>query len=353
MGDSEKKKSSIQGTLLMLDDANPHVAVPVQAIRDGEVIVTALSDEGGRYQLLDLKPGRYQIRCQVLGGYVYYEKSGNGRKWRYEQMRERGREKAGNQVGHRKSSLPHPGAVSPAKHTSLGDTLTIKPRKILENIDFRFAPFKKGMWKTYTYLDGLASNDVRAIYCDSDGVMWFGTEGGVSRYDGKEFATFTTNDGLPHNEVWAICGAPDGVLWLGTKGGISRYDGKKFTNFTTEDGLANNYVTAIHADPDGTIWFGTGGLGVAGSGISRYDGKKFVNFTMKDGLAHNTVSSIYRAPDGMVWFGTFGGGVSRYDGSEFQNFTPKDGLAGYSVSVVHGNPDGTMWFGTWFCGVSR
>jgi len=71
-------KASIKGILLMLDDATPHVAVPVQAIRDGEVMATTLSDGRGRYRLIDLEPGQYQVRCQVLGGYVYYggEKGG-------------------------------------------------------------------------------------------------------------------------------------------------------------------------------------------------------------------------------------------------------------------------------------
>ena len=63
---------SIEGTLLMLDNATPHVAGPVQAIRDGEVIATTLSNEGGRYQFVNLKPGVCQVRCHVLGGYVYY-----------------------------------------------------------------------------------------------------------------------------------------------------------------------------------------------------------------------------------------------------------------------------------------
>lgn len=63
---------SIQGTLMMLDNSTPHVAVPVQAIRDGKVAATVLSDENGKYRFVDLKPGRYQVRCQVLGGYMYY-----------------------------------------------------------------------------------------------------------------------------------------------------------------------------------------------------------------------------------------------------------------------------------------
>ena len=67
-----EKMTSIEGTLLMMDDTTPHVAVPVQAIQDGKVISTTLSDERGKYLFIGLKPGRYQLRCHVLSGYVYY-----------------------------------------------------------------------------------------------------------------------------------------------------------------------------------------------------------------------------------------------------------------------------------------
>jgi len=63
---------SIEGTLLMLDDVTPHVAVPVQAIHSGKVVATTLSNEDGEYSFVNLKSGAYQVRCQILGGYVYY-----------------------------------------------------------------------------------------------------------------------------------------------------------------------------------------------------------------------------------------------------------------------------------------
>ena len=67
---SSEDHVSIEGTLLMLDDTTPHVVVPVQAIRDGEVVATMLSDLTGKYSFADLEPGSYQLRCHVLEGYV-------------------------------------------------------------------------------------------------------------------------------------------------------------------------------------------------------------------------------------------------------------------------------------------
>jgi serine phosphatase RsbU (regulator of sigma subunit)/ligand-binding sensor domain-containing protein len=306
---------SIEGTLLMLDDKTPHVAVVVQAIRGGKPVATVLSDEGGKYQLINLKPGTYQVRCYTLNGYLYYGKD----------------------------------RPTDASHAA---SLQVRSGSTLKDVDFRFAPFKKGTWKTYTYLDGLGDNHISDIYRDPDGVMWFGTTGGVSRYDGKEFVNLTTKDGLAHNYVFTIHRDPDGVMWFGTYGGgVSRYDGREFVNFTTEDGLAHHMIMCIHQDPDGVMWFG-GGL-LSEGGVSRYDGKEFVNLTTEDGLAANNVHAIHRDPDGVMWFATWFGGVSRYDGKEWVNLTTEDGLAGDTVHAMHRDADGVMWFGTVGGGVSR
>ena len=358
-----KETGSIEGTILMLDDTTPLMSVPVQAIflgKDnvlGRPIATTLSDEKGKYKLTNLIPGRYQIRCQVMDGYVYYKSSSS----------DEGMEEWQAAIGE-----------------EVGEILQVEEDETLSGIDFRIAPFKKGTWNNYTYFaDGLMNNAVLAIHREPDGVMWFGTGkplgsslegGGVfrgvyperSRRDGKEFLNLTTKDGLVNNRVNANHRDPDGILWFGTEGGISRYDGEKFVNFTTKDGLAHNTVFTIHRDPNGVLWFGTkGGVsrGVypfdklkAGTELMRRDGKAFVNLTIKDGLMHNWVNDIHSDPDGVMWFATgdiwVGGGVSRYDGKTFVNFTTKDGLASIHVYTIHSGPDGTLWFGT-NIGVSR
>ena len=269
-----KEAISIEGKLMMLDDTTPHVAVPVQAIRNGEVIEGALSDGNGRYRFANLKPGRYQVRCYVVyvskpvlipGEYVYYTESED----------------------------------NPVVDASQATTLHLELGKTCNDIDFRFAPFKKGIWKHFDTYDGSANNSVFAIHQDPDGIMWFGTGShlddgnGVFRYDGKDFVNFTTDDGLVDNTVFAIHRDQSGVLWFGTGRGVSVYatnngrlrltDGKSFQNFTVKDGLVSNYVYSIYQASDGVLWFGTGG------GVSRYDGKGFVNFTTKDGLSFQSV----------------------------------------------------------------
>jgi len=226
-----------------------------------------------------------------------------------------------------------------------GEILHIEPNKLLSNINFRFAQFKKGTWKNYNYLDGLGGNNVEAIYRASDGTLWFALwSGGISKYDGKEFTTFTSLDGLANNLVYDIHQTPDGTLWFGTYYGISRYDGEKFVTLTTRDGLASNNVCIIYQDRDDMLWFGT-----LDGGVSHYDGKGFVNFTTEDGLASNGVRTIHQEPDGSLWFGT-GLGVTRYDGNEFINFTNGE-LPNEFIWAIHRDQNGAMWIGTMGFGV--
>ncbi len=66
----------------------------------------------------------------------------------------------------------------------------------------------------YDTRDGLAGSVVYDAIQDKEGFMWFATENGLSRFDGKNFKTFTTKDGLPDNEVLKLFLDSKGRLWI-------------------------------------------------------------------------------------------------------------------------------------------
>jgi len=66
-----------------------------------------------------------------------------------------------------------------------------------------------------------------AIAIDSAGNKWFGTNGGLLKFDGNKWTKYTTSDGLVQNQVTAIMIDKKGVLWCGTNGGISKFYGNK------------------------------------------------------------------------------------------------------------------------------
>lgn len=303
-GQSQTDPTSIVGTIFMPvpDHTTPHVAVLVQAVRDGEVVDTTLSNAAGRFMFANLKPGQYQVRCQTPAGYVY----------------------------------PVEGETHPV---AVGDTL---------QVHFHLSPFKKGTWKHYDTLDGLADNDVTAIYRTSDGVMWFGTDGGgVSVYDGERFETFTTQDGLASNFVRSIYSTDDTTIWFATQGGVSRYDSARrndkmaFTNLRKKEGLVHDDVRTIYQTADGMLWFGTAG------GVSRYNGKAFVNMTEEDGLARDHIYAIYQTSDDVLWFAIHGSGVFGYNGEEIiKRLTEENGLVSSHVYSIYVTSDNKLWFGT-------
>ena len=70
--------------------------------------------------------------------------------------------------------------------------------------------------------DGLAGNIVYSIAQQPDGIYWFGTNKGLSRFDGKNWHNWNIHNGLAGNDVYAIAIAPNGDIWVGTRGGVTR-----------------------------------------------------------------------------------------------------------------------------------
>src|SRR4051812_47095116 len=66
----------------------------------------------------------------------------------------------------------------------------------------------------YNIKEGLAGSTVYCSVQDKDGFMWFGTETGLSRFDGTSFKNYTTADGLTDNEILKMFCDSKGRLWL-------------------------------------------------------------------------------------------------------------------------------------------
>jgi ligand-binding sensor domain-containing protein/two-component sensor histidine kinase len=78
--------------------------------------------------------------------------------------------------------------------------------------------------RVYTVSEGLAHNHINRIRQDSRGFLWFATDGGLSRFDGREFTRYTVADGLPHPWVNDLIEARDGTWWVATDGGVVQFN---------------------------------------------------------------------------------------------------------------------------------
>ncbi len=195
-------------------------------------------------------------------------------------------------------------------------------------------------FSSYAKQQGLNNNVIRCMLQDANGNFWFGTDGGVSRFDGKYFTHFTVNEGLTNNVIYSLLEDSKGIFWFGTEDGICKYDGITFTNYTKNEGLLNTIIRSIFEDSKGNIWIGTDG------GVCKFDGKYFLHYTISEGLANNEVYAIFEDHSQNMWFGTYGGGVSKFDGTQFANYTIKEGLVNNRIWSIIEDRNENICFAT-------
>ena len=191
------------------------------------------------------------------------------------------------------------------------------------------------------------------IFEDNSGNLWIGTDyAGALKYskdgDFENIQNLTTRDGMAANWVIRIYEDKQGNMWFCTSKGVSRYNGSEFTHFTTHDGLGSNHVSAIFQDAMGKLWFG----GWEGGGLTCYDGDVFRRYTNADGLVDDRVICITEDDENNLWIGT-STGLGCYDGKSFRNYTTEDGLLGGFVQRITQDSRGNLWIATLGSGVSR
>jgi ligand-binding sensor domain-containing protein/serine phosphatase RsbU (regulator of sigma subunit) len=192
-------------------------------------------------------------------------------------------------------------------------------------------------FKNFGTKDGLAGSNVNSIFQDSHGYIWFATQTGVSRFDGKVFTNFTSNDGLVTNDVTCINEDKNGNIWIGTMNGASEYDGKKFNNYSVNQGLG--VIHSIFIDDLNTIWFATDTAGVV-----VYDRKKFRTITKNNGLLSNMIFAIAKDNQGIYWFATYSG-ISKYVDGKIINFQQNKEVGGKTFYSILVDSKGDLWFG--------
>jgi signal transduction histidine kinase/ligand-binding sensor domain-containing protein len=105
-------------------------------------------------------------------------------------------------------------------------------------------------WGAVTLFNGLPSDNVRAIAQTADGILWFGTDNGLARFDGRRVSTAAINDA---GKIFALETSADGRLWIGTEKGAFFYDG---ADFQLVEETKNIHITSILISDK--VWFSSG-----------------------------------------------------------------------------------------------
>ena len=148
----------------------------------------------------------------------------------------------------------------------------------------------------------LPSKNVQAVFQDSEGWMWFGTDKGIARFNGAEFKSSAVAgsplEQLAGEDVRSIAEDSNGTIWLATKRTVRRItkNGENAgTPFDVDD------PRQVFVDSGGTVW-------VASShGLSHYDGRGLVLFNHSSELPSNDVRALAEDKGGSIWIATASG----------------------------------------------
>jgi len=218
--------------------------------------------------------------------------------------------------------------------------------------------------------NGQSGNHVQSIVQDTFGLMWFGSQYGLHRWDRYQFKTYMNDPedvtSIASNYVEYIYIAKDGTLWLGVWGkGLNRfnYDTETFQRYIINPNDPNNKekntVSEIIEDRQGYLWLATS------YGLIRFepDTGVFKSFLPEpnnpNSLSHYICRTLAIDSEGTLWVGTGNpwvkdtkGGLNRYrpKTEDFVRYLndPKDrsSLSNNKVSEIFEDSKGNFWIGT-------
>lgn len=251
--------------------------------------------------------------------------------------------------------------------------------------------------------DELVNNEVTSIIQDKNGFIWFGTRGGLQRFDGYEMKLLKNDFGKGSNllsqSIEVLQNGKQHTIWIGTKsGGLSSYDlktGKIFNypnNNPNTTGFNADYILSIlDTDSEKVLvgtWKGfqylnkkTGEFKIVNSVWKTFDiqpdgdkgywlatnsGLKHLNQNLENDVSYNfginniNITSIVNdKATNSLWLGTWNEGLLQFNLSTktFKNYRhQKNNDASLSSNNTYRillDSKGTLWVGTWGGGLNR
>ena len=219
-------------------------------------------------------------------------------------------------------------------HSSSLFLLTICILSFIANINSQeiARPQNFHQWGAVTLFNGLPSDNIRAIAQTPDGILWFGTQNGLARFDGRRVETFNLEN-LSTNKILTLQTDSNGVLWIGTESGAGRLiDGK----FSVVEQTLGKPISTILTGENGTLV----SLDAIFSVSQNPDASLEVVQTAARDLQFVTAA---RAADGNLFFGSRGRGILVEENNKILELLIRP--RPFFVNVLYRDRNANLWFG--------
>lgn len=217
-------------------------------------------------------------------------------------------------------------------------------------VDTSYANISESLnFKNITIEDGLSQSTVEAIYQDSRGYIWIGTNDGLNRYNGYEFKHYKHDkydeNSIANNYIVDIIEDKNGYIWVSTIGGLSKInpDTDKVKNYYSKEdsgNLSNNNLWQILCTKDNKI------IASTVDGLNLYDEKndKFVR-VLENELPSQYIYSVKDDLYGNIWVGTDNGLIELNKDLEIIK-RYEDTIGNSEVYNIYDDSKGNIWICT-------
>ena len=147
----------------------------------------------------------------------------------------------------------------------------------------------------YNERNGLPTGEANTVLQTSDGYIWIGSYGGLIRYDGTEFRNYSVERKISSSSIRALFEDSKGRLWIGTNdAGVVVLENDVFTKISVPEDRSFLCIRGFAEDENGTIYV------ASNSGLAKIENDIIVPYEA-DELKGNTVYSVAIDAYGRVW----------------------------------------------------
>ncbi|MBI4748324.1 MAG: hypothetical protein HY774_07525 [Acidobacteria bacterium] len=240
---------------------------------------------------------------------------------------------------------------------------------------------KDHMWTFYTTTDGLPAGGINTIAEDQSGIIWVGTESGLTKFENSRFQTVTKADGTRIPQVNALV-RDKHILWAGTVAGLYRIENNRLE---LESTIPSIQVTTLLPDREGHLWIGglhelihrsplgeiqhftppgethptfrwishliqsRAGIIWAATDLGLFQMKQHLkqhHLVPAQGTPPIILLSLMEDHEGTLWAGSSGNGLFSFRTGVIAAYTAADGISDQETKTVGGDRQGTIWIGT-------
>lgn len=209
----------------------------------------------------------------------------------------------------------------------------------------------------------LPSNVIKKIVVDDEGIIWIGTDKGLSRLDSKTAAISSFYFEIKHPNapgsdsdfsISSISKCDNNYLWLGTRTGLVKFNiidnsFKVFPHHLSIFRYGWGDINAIIEDKQGILWLATPGE------MMRFNTKTLKYESVKndplnpESISYNSISSLFLDRTNILWIGTSGMGIDYFDpkanrfGLLKRKVSANSRVTGFSIRAILEESDRYVW----------